>query len=436
MKRFLGFLLIALLMLPILVQAQDATPLPEPVVVTWWANERGRDTAATRQLHYDLARTFESEHPGIQVSLALYPSKGFATRISTAISAGQGPDVWYYYYAPDEPNQGFLQDLTPYVQASGMADTWFPSASRRAVYDGKYYGVPRDAVSDFVAYNKDIFDAAGLAYPTGDWTVADYLDTAKKLTDASKDQYGLGGIEGGDGCMLWSELSFNLGADITSPDGKKVVGYLDTPEAINAMKWCLSLVTEDKVTSPPDMSQQFGEITFMSGKVGMELVSDWEMPAIQEQKDFKWGVVAPPKFDASSEQVPWTDSYIYYMWNGSQHKDEAWQLMSWLAGPEAQTMAAKAGVWSPNSPAVWQALGWDKDPVKSVSYNQLINSKLTPNYLRSQFFFDCVYGPISDVRTQWIENGDRDIDTLMKDAAQTGQQCLDDSYAKLPAASS
>jgi multiple sugar transport system substrate-binding protein len=435
MKRFLGILLIALLMLPILVQAQDATETPEPVVISWWANERGRDTAATRQLHYDLARTFESEHPGIIVDLGLFPSKGFATRISTAIAAGQGPDVWYYYYSPDAAQQGFLQDLTPYVEASGMADSWFESARRRAVFNDKYYGVPRDAVSDFVAYNKDLFDAAGLAYPTGDWTVADYLDTAKKLTDVSKDQYGLGGIEGGDGCMLWSELSFNLGANITSDDGKQVVGYLDTPEAINAMKWCLSLVTEDKVTSPPDMSQQFGEITFMSGKVGMELVSDWEMPAIQEQTAFKWGVTAPPKFDASSEQIPWADSYMYYMWNGSQHKDQAWQLMEWLVGPEAQKMAAEANVWSPNSPAVWQELGWDKDPVKSVSYNQLINSKLTPNYLRSQFFFDCVYGPISDVRTQWIENGDRDLDTLMKDAAQTGQQCLDDSYANLPATS-
>ena len=42
MKRFLGILLIALLMLPVLVQAQDATETPEPVVISWWANERGR----------------------------------------------------------------------------------------------------------------------------------------------------------------------------------------------------------------------------------------------------------------------------------------------------------------------------------------------------------------------------------------------------------
>ena len=429
MKRFLFILMLAALVLPVLaVQGQDQ----QPVVVTWWATERGRDTAATRELHFQLARAFEKEHPGIQVAVSLYPSSGFSTRIVTAIAAGEGPDIWYNYYAPDIATQGFLEDLTPYVEQSDVANGWFESARRRAVYKDHYYGVPRDAVSGFVAYNKDIFDAAGVAYPEDGWTVADFRDLAIKLTNLDNDNYGAGGIVGGDGCMLWSPFSFNLGAELTSPDGRNVEGYMDSPESINAMKWCLDLVTEDKVTSPAEMGDQFGEITFMSGKVAMQSLSDWEIPALMEQDQFNWGVVAPPRFDENTDVVPWADSYIYYMWNGSQHKDAAWQLMEWLAGPEAQKMAADAGVWSPNSPAVWQELGWDKDPIKSVSYNQLVNSTLTPNYLRSQFFFDCVYGPLSDTRTRWIEGGERDLETMMTDGTQQAQQCLDDSYAALP----
>ncbi|MEP7291502.1 MAG: extracellular solute-binding protein, partial [Chloroflexota bacterium] len=212
MKRFLMVLLVAALLLPILAtQAQDAPP----TVVTWWATERGRDTAATRQLHYDLARTFEAANPDIQVAVTLYPSRGFANRIVTAISGGSAPDIWYHYYATDFATQGFLADLTPYVEASGVADEWFPSAARRAVYDGKYYGVPRDAVSGFIAYNKDIFDAAGVAYPEDGWTVADYRDLAIQLTDADAGIYGAGGIEASDGCMQWSPFSFNLGTEIT-----------------------------------------------------------------------------------------------------------------------------------------------------------------------------------------------------------------------------
>jgi multiple sugar transport system substrate-binding protein len=422
-KRLALLLLLACLMIPVLaVQGQDR------VTITWWATERGRDTAATRELHFQLARAYEATTDGsVQVAVALYPSSGFATRILTSISANQGPDIWYHYYSPDIALQGFLADLTPYVEESGVADTWFPSAARRAVYDGRYYGVPRDAVSGFIVYNKDIFDAAGVAYPEDGWTIADFRDIALQLTDADNDVYGVGAIVGGDGCMMWSPFSFNLGAEMTSPDGRTVTGYMDSPETVAATEWCLSLVTEDQVTTPAAMMDQFGELTFMSGQVGMQSISDWEIPALEES-GINWGVVAPPRFDENTDVVPWADSYVYYMWEGSDVQDEAWAFLEWLTGPEAQRMAAEANVWSPNGPAVWQELGWDMDPVKSVSYNQLVNSELTPNYLRSSFFFDCVYGAYTDVRVLWLESGERDVAGMLADATETAQSCLDENY--------
>ena len=123
------------------------------------------------------------------------------------------------------------------------------------------------------------------------------------------------------------------------------------------------------------------------------------------------------------------------MWSGSEYKDEAWQLLQWLSGPEAQKIAAEAGVWTPNGPAIWQELGWDTDPIKSVSYNQLVNSELTPNYLRSQFFFDCVAGTLTDTRVRWIESGERELDTMMAEATASAQACLDENYANLPSGS-
>jgi multiple sugar transport system substrate-binding protein len=349
----------------------------------------------------------------------------------TAVAAGQGPDIWYHYYSPDVATQGFLADLTPYVEESGVAANWFTSAERRAVYDGRYYGVPRDAVSGFIAYNKDIFDAAGVAYPEDGWTIAEYRALANQLTDVENDIYGVGAIVGGEGCMLWSPFSFNLGAEITSPDGRETVGYMDTPEAADAMRWCLEIVTEDQVAAPAELMDQFGELVFLSGNVAMQSISDWELAAITEQADFNWGVVAPPRFDENSDVIPWTDSYVYYMWEGSQQKDAAWELLEWLTGPEAQSMAAEAGVWAPNGPAAWEELGWDEDAIKSVSYGQLMQAERVPNYLRSQYFWDCVAGPMADVRTLWIESGERDVEAMMAEGAQTAQACLDENYASL-----
>ncbi|MCB9450684.1 MAG: sugar ABC transporter substrate-binding protein [Anaerolineaceae bacterium] len=423
-KRFLLVLALLALLLPaVLVVAQD-----EVVTVTWWATERGRDTAATRDMHFTLARTFEESHPNIRVALALYPSRGFATRVLTAIAADEGPDVFYHYFAPDIANQGFLEDLTPYIEASGSSTNWFPNGVARGIYEGHTYAVPRDAAAGFVAYNKDLFDAAGVAYPEDGWTIADFRALANQLTNRDNDIYGVGAIVGGEGCMLWSPFSFNLGGEITSPDGRDVVGYMDSPETVAAMTWCLELVTEDQVTAPAELQDQFGELVFLSGNVAMQSISDWELAAITEQADFNWAVVAPPRYDENTDVVPWTDSYMYYMWNGSRHKDAAWELMNWLSGPEAQRIAAEAGVWTPNGPAVYQELGWDTDPIRSVSYNQLINSERVPNYLRSQYFWDCVYGPLADTRVRWIEGGERDVAGMLAEGAVQAQACLDDNY--------
>lgn len=427
-RMWIILLVIVAMLVPVAgIQAQDSE---EPVTITWWSTERGRDTAATRDLHFQLARAFEEAHPGISVAVSLFPSRAFNTRVATAIAGGEGPDVWTTYYAADVADQGFLEDLTPYMEASGLSpeELWFPIAQQRTVYDGKYYGIPRDAVAAFIAYNKDIFDAAGLPYPEAGWTVEDYRELAKQLTDVENDQYGIGAINGGEGCMMWSPMSFNLGTDVISPDGRDVAGYMDTPEAAEAWRFCLGLVTEDKVAPPAELQDQYGELVFLSGKVAMQSVSNWELPALTEEANFNWGVIEPPRYSEDAPGIAWTDAYAHYMWSDSNHKEAAWEFMAWLGSHDAQLMAAEAGIWPSNSPAVWQELGWDTDPILSVPYAELQKETRVANYLRSQYFWDCVYPAFDNVRVRWIENGERELESMLSEEASTAQFCLDDSY--------
>jgi len=422
-------LLIVAMLAPLgAIQAQDQ----QVVTITWWSTERGRDTAATRDLHFQLARAFEDANPNIRVAISLFPSRAFNTRVATAIAGNEGPDVWTTYYAADIATQGFLEDLTPYMEASGFTpeEVWFPIGQLRTVYQDHYYGVPRDASAGFIAYNKDLFDAAGVPYPQPGWTVAEYRALARQLTDREKDQYGIGAIVGGEGCMLWSPFSFNLGTDVVSPDGRQVVGYFDTPAAAEAWRFCLELVTEDQVAAPAELQDQYGELVFLSGKVAMQSISNWEIPALMEQATFEWGVVEPPRDDENSVGIAWTDAYAHYMWSGSRHKEAAWEFLKWLSGPEAQRMAAEAGVWPPNGPQIWQELGWDKDPILGVAYAELMKETRVANYLRSQYFWDCVYPAFDNVRVRWIQNGERDLESMLAEEAAKAQFCLDDSYSE------
>lgn len=425
MKKLVLLLIIAAMLVPMVaIQAQD----DEVVTITWWGTERGRDTATTRDMHFQLARAFEEANPNIKVAVALFPSRGFNTRIATAVAGGDSPDIWYTYYSPDIAEQGFIENLTPFIEESGVnpEELWFPIGQVRTTYDGQVYGLPRDAAAGMIVYNKDLFDAAGVAYPEDGWTVEDYRAIANQLTDVENDQYGVGAIVGGEGCMMWSSFSFNLGTDIVSEDGKSVAGYLDTPEAAEAWRFCLELVTEDQVTAPAELQDQYGEMVFLSGKVAMQHIGNGELPALFEQADFNWDVVAPPRYSADAEGIAWTDAYAYYMSADSDQKEAAWQFMLWLASPEAQMMAAD--VWSPNGPAAWQELGWDEDPILAVSYAELQKETHVANYLRSQYFWDCAYGAFDNVRVRWIQNGERDLESMLAEETQTAQFCLDDNY--------
>ncbi|MGH2543561.1 MAG: extracellular solute-binding protein, partial [Ardenticatenaceae bacterium] len=321
-----------------------------------------------------------------------------------------------------------------YIEASGInpEERWFPIARARAVYDGRFYGVPRDVTAGFIAYNKDIFDAAGVPYPEPGWTIADFREKALQLTDVGSDQYGVGAIVGGPGCFQWSSFSFNMGAEFVSPDGRQVAGYLDTPEAINALEWCLNLIAEDQVTAPVALQEQFGELVLLSGKVAMDHVSTWELPALREQSDFEWGVVEPPRFSQESEGISWTDSYVLYMWSGSPRKQRTWEFLEWLSGPEAGRMMAEAGVWTPALPAVWQELGWPEDPILGVVWDELTQEARTPNYLRSQFYDACVGPVFNNLISRYVELGERDLEAMVAEEVATAQTCLDDNYASLP----
>ena len=417
----------------------EVTPTAVPigdddvVTVTWWGTERGRDTATARELHFELARAFEESHPNTKIAVALFPSKGFSTRILTSVAAGEAPDLWYHYYAADTGTQGFMEDLTPYIEASGIdpAERWFPIAQQRAVYDGRYYGIPRDATAGAIAYNKDLFDAAGVAYPEDGWTIADFREKSLALTDADNDVYGVGAIVGGAGAFQWSAFSYNLGVDFLSPDGSEVLGYMDTPEAMDAFKFVMDLTAVDQVTAPAGMQEQFGELVFVSGQVAMQHISTWELDAINEQADFEWAVVSPPRADDNTDAIAWADSYVFNMWNNGPHKQRTWEFLNWLTGPEAGQIIADSGVWTPAVPSVWEDMGWDTDPVMGVFWDELQKETRVPNYLRSQFYWDCVGDVFYDTWSNYVELGESDLEDYLPLAVEDAQICLDDNFSSL-----
>src|SRR5438067_531875 len=58
-------------------------------------------------------------------------------------------------------------------------------------WKGKQWGIPFATGGETVLYNKKLFDAKGVKYPTKDWTYDDLLDACKKLNDPGNNKWAI-----------------------------------------------------------------------------------------------------------------------------------------------------------------------------------------------------------------------------------------------------
>jgi hypothetical protein len=117
------------------------------------------------------------------------------------------------------------------------------------------------------------------------------------------------------------------------------------------------------------------------------------------------------------------------MWSGSKQKEGAWGLMKFISSAEGTRIPAEGGAWTPPTPETWLALGWDTDPMWGKFWLEAQKPTRVPNYLRSEFHWDCVNPNFQDIWTRYLENGERPLETLVQEAADMAQECLDKAYA-------
>lgn len=130
---------------------------------------------------------FEDENPNITVDVTTTDYANYFTQLQTDLSAGTQADVF-------DVDAGSFAN----IQASGVLaalDGFDAAAYRQGVLDtyavdGAQYGLPTSFSNVVLFYNKELFDAAGVEYPTDEWTWADEAAAAKKLTDAGSGVWG------------------------------------------------------------------------------------------------------------------------------------------------------------------------------------------------------------------------------------------------------
>ena len=304
-----------------------------------------------------LVTAFDAKFPEIDVNLIHIPGQNdYRKRLATDFASGTPADITlinYRRYASFAV-KGVLEPLGPYLEKSQVikeAD-FYPESIQPFYWQGRLMCIPQNLSSLVVYYNKKLFDDAGVAYPSDEWTWDDFVTTAKALTkdtdgDGTVDQYGLGTEAS---IFRLAPFIWQNGGDlIDNPDNPTRLA-LDTPEASEAVRWFIALQTEHKVI--PDAVQEAAEDSesrFQNGRLAMFLNSRRGVPTYREIEAFDWDVAPLPQ---GKQKAGILHADAYCLSKLAANKDAAWTFIEFANSVEGQTIVAASGRTVPSLKSV------------------------------------------------------------------------------------
>jgi len=278
--------------------------------------------------------TWNASHPKIQVKLVFNGGNDGALQKTLAgLAAGSSPDIAYEYGSSMAALAGRSQvvDLSNRVKDPSFNWADFYSFERDAATSGgKVYGVPALVDNLALVYNKKLFDKAGLAYPTESWTWDDFRAAAKKLTDASRKQYGWAYVADGseDTTWRWLAMLWQAGGDLVSADGTKAA--FDSPAGLKATQLLHDMAVTDKSVYLDQGNGNYLNL-FNSGKIGMLWTGPWDLSSINS--DVSYGVQILPAAEGTHSSIAGPDNWMVFN-NGAAREQAAWTFLTWLTSAQ------------------------------------------------------------------------------------------------------
>lgn len=188
MKRVLGLLLTAIMLVSSVFGGALADGAAEPVTIQFWNSFTGADGAQLVQL---VNRFNEENEWGITVEMDI--SSNFTEQLSAALAANSGPALVLFSTAFRFQYADYLKDVSDIFEKTGMNKADFIKSYLDYCSEGDaMYLVPFQIVGFYLMWNKDLFVEAGLDPENPPKTWEEYAEYAKAITNADKNVYGSG----------------------------------------------------------------------------------------------------------------------------------------------------------------------------------------------------------------------------------------------------
>jgi len=331
MKKLLALVLVAMMALS-LVSGAFAEGKQVLTVVTWDAN--------TTPYLIAQEAAFEAAYPDIDLQYIDVASQDYGIKAMSMLSGNDTSDVFMVKEVSDIVNwqaQGFAEPLTPYIEKDAYDVSGFVGMEANYAFDGTQYALPFRSDFWVLFYNKDLFDAAGVAYPTNDMTWDTYAQLAKDMTK-----------EGQFGTHYHTWLS--AVANWTVADGVNTLadGQYDDLAYFYKLYQDLEDAGACPAYSELKASGLHYSAAFANGNVAMMPMGYWYVSTLIGYNNdgtcnFNWGITSVPHAEGVAAGSSFGNLTGAMINAKSANKDLAWTYVSWLCGVEGSKATASTG---------------------------------------------------------------------------------------------
>ncbi len=318
-----------------------AAPAAEDIELDFFAWGDASDIPAWEEL----ASTYGEMYPNVTVKPSISGTGvDYYTKLQTTFAGGVIPEVASFQGWEWQPfsDAGLLAPIDAYIERDGF-DGPYPDgvdsiefSTRR---DGSRYLIPLQSGVMVMFYAKNVFDEAGVAYPTDDWTFEDFVSIAEQLTSTD-----------GDSKMYGYQANGSYARDIHWIRATGVQEFdelvdprtamFDQPEIIDILQMVAQDFMYSLGISPTPADLEGGTNTIDTGNAAMKYEGPWFFPRLnspelrEEGKEIEFDVVLMPQMaDESRPHRGWAEGVCVPK---SEQVDAAWDFVHYMGGEDGQ----------------------------------------------------------------------------------------------------
>ena len=323
-----------------------------PQNITW--SIYGDET--TRPAFQAIQDRFNTQHAGKYVAaLNLIPGSEYIDKTIASLAGNSPADVFLTYaqYKPAWVKKSLLLDVSDRFKNSRVvsAKMYYQPVVDAVTYKGKQWGTPWGYNAEVMFVVVDRFKERNVALPSQGWTMQDYADLAKKLTDPSKSIFGTSNAANSDGQQMFS-LMWNYGKHywVNEDETKALVNSEPAVEMFRAFQ-DMQFKDQSIAWSGNPNRAGFGTNEGATAMFINYSTTPYTLAQVFEKSgnSFEWRMTTFPK--GPKDQQHFSQGHLWSIAKGHARPDLAWVMTEWLGGMEAEKVWAETGRTPPQVPS-------------------------------------------------------------------------------------